>query len=191
MEIPKTFIKFASSKECGSVKCIDEHLKEHIHCQDLYCFNRVILKKDEIVRHLKWHMKRKESLKFGFLRFSSRDDCSIHFQQCQHNRKQTHYHCIHSKCSKVYVSTSDVQMHSNYHQKDSAIIQEGFQRYRATENCNTDYCSFSQRKTTHFHCARECCKHTFKNKAEIGNNFGFTKHLQLNYSYKKHTNNIL
>ena len=35
-------------------------------------------------------------------------------------------------CKKVYISTSDVQMHANYHRKDSAIIQEGFQRFRAT-----------------------------------------------------------
>ena len=71
-------------------------------------------------------------------------------------------------CDKVYISTSDVQMHANYHRKDSAIIQEGFQRYRATEDCATSYCAFSGQRTTHFHCRRTGCTYTFKNKADMG-----------------------
>jgi len=68
----------------------------------------------------------------------------------------------------VYISTSDVQMHANYHRKDSAIIQEGFQRYRATEECGAAYCAFFGQRTTHFHCIRSGCKVTFKNKADMG-----------------------
>ena len=105
---------------------------------------KMLNKKEEIIRHLKWHKKRNESLTHGFLRYSSSDDCSIQFGingtinnycinlngikqhiVCPHNRKQTHYHCIQPNCDKIYISTSDVQMHSNYHRKDSAIIQEG------------------------------------------------------------------
>jgi hypothetical protein len=71
-------------------------------------------------------------------------------------------------CDKVYISTSDVQMHANYHRKDSAIIQEGFQRFRATEECGAAYCSFFGQRTTHFHCRRDSCKYTFKNKADMG-----------------------
>ena len=52
---------------------------------------------------------------------------------------------------QCYISTSDVQMHANYHRKDTAIIQEGFQRFRATEDCLTDFCPFQGQKTTHFH----------------------------------------
>lgn len=59
-------------------------------------------------------------------------------------------------------------MHANYHRKDSAIIQEGFQRLRATEECRTEYCVFFGQKTTHFHCRREHCTYTFKNKADMG-----------------------
>lgn len=58
-------------------------------------------------------------------------------------------------------------MHSNYHRKDSAIIQEGFQRFRATEECNSEHCMFSGQRTTHFHCRRDNCKYTFKNKADM------------------------
>lgn len=71
-------------------------------------------------------------------------------------------------CDKVYISTSDVQMHANYHRKDSAIIQEGFQRFRATEECGAAYCLFFGQRTTHFHCRRDNCKYTFKNKADMG-----------------------
>ena len=83
-------------------------------------------------------------------------------------------------CDKVYISTSDVQMHANYHRKDSAIIQEGFQRYRATEDCATSYCAFAGQRTTHFHCRRSTCNYTFKNKADMGQFFSpnpFSFHL--------------
>ena len=59
-------------------------------------------------------------------------------------------------------------MHANYHRKDSAIIQEGFQRFRATENCKTPSCVFMGQKTTHFHCRRAGCSFTFKNKSDMG-----------------------
>ena len=71
-------------------------------------------------------------------------------------------------CTKVYISTSDVQMHANFHRKDSAIIQEGFQRFRATENCQMATCVFADQKTTHFHCRRSGCSFTFKNKSDMG-----------------------
>lgn len=71
-------------------------------------------------------------------------------------------------CDKVYISTSDVQMHANYHRKDSAIMQEGFQRFRASEDCGQPACSFSGQRTTHFHCMRSACNYTFKNKADMG-----------------------
>ncbi|KAK6635020.1 hypothetical protein RUM44_000269 [Polyplax serrata] len=149
--------RFASSSECGST-----------YCKDLNYSSRVFVKKEEMIRHFKWHKKRDESLQHGFLRYSPMDDCSEKYKNCQHNRKQTHYHCVHESCDKTYISTSDVQMHANYHRKDSAIIQEGFQRYRATEECQTTYCAFYGQRTTHFHCRRDNCQYTFKNKADMG-----------------------
>lgn len=177
------------------------------------------MKKEEMIRHFKWHKKRDESLTHGFLRCSPGDNCIERFKHCPHHRKQTHYHCLKRGCDKVgpifilffnpldysylfsfckcvcqpmflnnfhfvfccffvcnpfywklqvYISTSDVQMHANYHRKDTAIIQEGFQRFRATENCLLESCAFFGQKTTHFHCRRDNCKHTFKNKADMG-----------------------
>lgn len=160
--------RYSSGQECGSSYCKDLGCREHFHCLD--CSGRVFVKKEEMIRHFKWHKKRDESLQHGFMRYSQTDDCSERHPSrvCPHNRKQTHYHCIHENCDKVYISTSDVQMHANYHRKDSAILQEGFQRFRATESCATEHCPFTGQRTTHFHCRRIGCRFTFKNKADMG-----------------------
>ncbi|XP_035208534.1 zinc finger protein castor homolog 1-like isoform X2 [Stegodyphus dumicola] len=157
--------RFSSATECGSSYCKDLNYREHFHCLD--CNSRVFVKKEEMIRHFKWHKKRDDSLQHGFMRYSPMDDCSDRFRGCSHNRKQTHYHCLKESCDKVYISTSDVQMHANYHRKDTAIIQEGFQRFRATENCATATCLFFGQRTTHFHCRRSGCSFTFKNKADM------------------------
>ncbi|RXG51755.1 Transcription factor castor, partial [Armadillidium vulgare] len=129
--------RYLSALECGSPAC-----RELNHS-----------KKEEMIRHFKWHKKRDESLQHGFMRYSPNDDCSDRFANCSHNRKQTHYHCL--------------KMHANYHRKDSAIMQEGFQRFRASEDCNDISCSFSGQRTTHFHCIRSNCNFNFKNKADM------------------------
>ncbi|XP_044261670.1 zinc finger protein castor homolog 1-like isoform X3 [Tribolium madens] len=165
LDYSKYVKKFSSSLECGSSYCKDLNYREHFHCLD--CNSRVFIKKEEMIRHFKWHKKRDESLQHGFMRYSPLDDCSDRFGNCTHNKKQTHYHCIKEGCDKVYISTSDVQMHANYHRKDSAIIQEGFQRYRATEECGASYCAFFGQRTTHFHCRRTGCRFTFKNKSDM------------------------
>ncbi|XP_066597426.1 zinc finger protein castor homolog 1-like isoform X2 [Prorops nasuta] len=159
--------RYTSGLECGSSYCKELGCREHFHCLD--CSGRVFVKKEEMIRHFKWHKKRDESLQHGFMRYSPTDDCSERHpgRACPHNRKQTHYHCIHENCDKVYISTSDVQMHANYHRKDSAIIQEGFQRFRASESCATEHCPFVSQRTTHFHCRRPGCRFTFKNKADM------------------------
>jgi hypothetical protein len=59
------------------------------------------VKKEEMIRHFKWHKKRDESLQHGFMRYSTMDDCSDRFTNCQHNRKQTHYHCIKKRADGV------------------------------------------------------------------------------------------
>ncbi|XP_067659441.1 zinc finger protein castor homolog 1-like isoform X2 [Haliotis asinina] len=157
--------RFHNGEDCGGTHCKDLGYREHYHCMD--CSFKVFVKKEEMVRHFKWHKKRDDSLQHGFLRFSPMDDCSQKFGTCTHNGRQTHYHCLQPGCDKVYISTSDVQMHANYHRKDSAIIMEGFQRFRATEDCGTPSCQFYGQRTTHFHCRRTGCKFTFKNKADM------------------------
>ena len=58
------------------------------------CQSRVFVKKEEMIRHFKWHKKRDESLQHGFMRYSPGDDCNDRYSNCPHNRKQTHYHCV-------------------------------------------------------------------------------------------------
>ncbi|EDW84325.2 uncharacterized protein Dwil_GK14078 [Drosophila willistoni] len=164
----KNLRKVSSYLECENVLCRQENLREHFHCHDEPCQGKILSKKDDIIRHLKWHKKRKESLKLGFARFSSSDDCAPSYGAgCAYNWKQTHYHCIYEHCPKVYVSTSDVQMHANFHRKDSEIVNEGFRRFRAHENCRIEDCPFYGKKISHYHCCREGCNHTFKNKADM------------------------
>ncbi|CAG2101588.1 unnamed protein product [Medioppia subpectinata] len=163
--------RFVNASDCGFPYCKELNYREHFHCMD--CNSRVFVKKEEMIRHFKWHKKRDESLIHGFMRYSPCDDCSDKFPNCAHNRKQTHYHCLKQGCDKLVSdcankhTTSDVQMHANYHRKDTAIIQEGFQRFRATEDCLLESCVFFGQRTTHFHCRRDNCNHTFKNKADM------------------------
>ncbi|XP_040574918.1 uncharacterized protein [Lepeophtheirus salmonis] len=162
------FKRFSSASDCGSSSCKDLNYREHFHCTVFMCRNRVFAKKEEMIRHAKWHQKLDEAYKYGFRRVTPMDDCTDQFPGCQHNRKQTHYHCIQSEsCDKCYISTSDVQMHFNYHRKDNAIQREGFLRYRGHEDCNSPICPFRSQKTTHFHCNRLGCQFIFKNKADM------------------------
>jgi len=59
-------------------------------------------------------------------------------------------------------------MHANFHRKDSEIVNEGFRRFRAHETCRIEDCPFFGKKISHYHCCREGCTHTFKNKADMG-----------------------
>lgn len=177
--------RFESAGECGEIDCILQQLRDHYHCEDRYCvrdqldgaltttpgrrYLKTFSKKEDIVRHSKWHKKRAETLKFGFLRFSCMDDCKLNgfAVDCQFNGKQTHYHCIEVDCDKVYISTSDVQMHANYHRKTNAIKMQGFLRVRNLETCQEPSCPYANHQTTHFHCLRDGCQFTFKNKGEM------------------------
>lgn len=98
--------RFASAAECESNLCRESNYREHFHCLD--CNSRVFVKKEEMIRHFKWHKKRDESLQHGFMRYSPTDDCSDHFANCTHNRKQTHYHCLKRGCDKVGVFHSRI-----------------------------------------------------------------------------------
>ena len=71
---------------------MDLNYREHYHCID--CNFHIFIKKEEMVRHYKWHRKREESLQHGFLRFSPLDNCTKRFGPCTHNGRQTHYHCL-------------------------------------------------------------------------------------------------
>lgn len=85
-------LRFSSGVECKVKYCKELGYREHFHCMD--CNFRVFIKKEEMVRHYKWHRKREESLQHGFMRYSPLDDCSQKYGTCTHNGRQTHYHCL-------------------------------------------------------------------------------------------------
>ncbi|XP_056278931.1 zinc finger protein castor homolog 1 isoform X3 [Pseudoliparis swirei] len=163
-----TLERFSGSQHCGHVHCAYQY-REHYHCMDPECNYQVsrFTSKQDVIRHYNMHKKRDNSLQHGFMRFSPLDDCSVYYHGCHLNGKSTHYHCMQMGCSKVYTSTSDVMTHENFHKKNAQLINDGFQRFRATEDCGTVCCQFYGQKTTHFHCRRPGCTFTFKNKCDI------------------------
>nr|XP_033777838.1 zinc finger protein castor homolog 1 isoform X2 [Geotrypetes seraphini] len=159
-------VKFSGSQHCGHIHCAYQY-REHYHCLDPECNYQRFTSKQDVIRHYNMHKKRDNSLQHGFMRFSPLDDCSIYYHGCHLNGKSTHYHCMQVGCNKVYTSTSDVMTHENFHKKNTQLINDGFQRFRATEDCGTVDCQFYGQKTTHFHCRRPGCTFTFKNKCDI------------------------
>ncbi|XP_019944990.2 zinc finger protein castor homolog 1 isoform X8 [Paralichthys olivaceus] len=162
----KYIARFSGSQHCGHVHCAYQY-REHYHCMDPECNYQRFTSKQDVIRHYNMHKKRDNSLQHGFMRFSPLDDCSVYYHGCHLNGKSTHYHCMQVGCSKVYTSTSDVMTHENFHKKNAQLINDGFQRFRATEDCGTVQCQFYGQKTTHFHCRRPGCTFTFKNKCDI------------------------
>uniref|UniRef100_A0A8D3B5D0 Castor zinc finger 1 n=1 Tax=Scophthalmus maximus TaxID=52904 RepID=A0A8D3B5D0_SCOMX len=162
----KYIARFSGSQHCGHVHCAYQY-REHYHCMDPECNYQRFTSKQDVIRHYNMHKKRDNSLQHGFMRFSPLDDCSVYYHGCHLNGKSTHYHCMQVGCSKVYTSTSDVMTHENFHKKNAQLINDGFQRFRATEDCGTVACQFYGQKTTHFHCRRPGCTFTFKNKCDI------------------------
>ncbi|XP_069774592.1 zinc finger protein castor homolog 1 isoform X2 [Narcine bancroftii] len=162
----KYIARFSGSQQCGHVHCAYQY-REHYHCLDPECNYQRFTSKQDVIRHYNMHKKRDNSLQHGFMRFSPLDDCSVYYHGCHLNGKSTHYHCMQVGCTKVYTSTSDVMTHENFHKKNAQLINDGFQRFRATEDCGTLGCQFYGQKTTHFHCRRAGCTFTFKNKCDI------------------------
>ncbi|KAM9298787.1 zinc finger protein castor homolog 1 [Gastrophryne carolinensis] len=162
----KYIARFSGSQHCGHIHCAYQY-REHYHCLDPECNYQRFTSKQDVIRHYNMHKKRDNSLQHGFMRFSPLDDCSVYYHGCHLNGKSTHYHCMQVGCNKVYTSTSDVMTHENFHKKNTQLINDGFQRFRATEDCGTVGCQFYGQKTTHFHCRRPGCSFTFKNKCDI------------------------
>ncbi|XP_069466059.1 zinc finger protein castor homolog 1 isoform X3 [Ambystoma mexicanum] len=162
----KYIARFSGSQHCGHIHCAYQY-REHYHCLDPECNYQRFTSKQDVIRHYNMHKKRDNSLQHGFMRFSPLDDCSVYYHSCHLNGKSTHYHCMQVGCNKVYTSTSDVMTHENFHKKNTQLINDGFQRFRATEDCGTLDCQFYGQKTTHFHCRRTGCAFTFKNKCDI------------------------
>lgn len=158
--------KFTNMNRCGLLSC-QYYTRDHYHCVVEDCNYIRFTNKADVIRHYNMHKKRDNSLAHGFLRFSPTEDCSTKYPDCHLNGKSTHYHCMQPDCNKVYTSTSDVMTHENFHKKYMQFVCSGFKRFRATEQCDLESCTFRDQKTTHFHCTRHDCNFTFKNKCDI------------------------
>lgn len=158
--------KFTNLNRCASMTC-PYFTRDHYHCVVEDCNYQRFTNKADVIRHYNMHKKRDNSLAHGFLRFSPTEDCSSKYANCHLNGKSTHYHCMQPDCNKVYTSTSDVMTHENFHKKYMQFVCSGFKRFRATEQCDLECCVFRNQKTTHFHCTRDDCNFTFKNKCDI------------------------
>uniref|UniRef100_A0A096M7Y5 Castor zinc finger 1 n=1 Tax=Poecilia formosa TaxID=48698 RepID=A0A096M7Y5_POEFO len=165
----KYIARFSGSQHCGHVHCAYQY-REHYHCMDPECNYQRFTSKQDVIRHYNMHKKRDNSLQHGFMRFSPLDDCSVYYHGCHLNGKSTHYHCMQVHCSSpspTYTHGHKHMTHENFHKKNAQLINDGFQRFRATEDCGTVGCQFYGQKTTHFHCRRQGCTFTFKNKCDI------------------------
>ncbi|KAH9401172.1 Zinc finger protein castor 1 [Tyrophagus putrescentiae] len=74
--------RYGNAAECGNALCGELNYREHFHCNAASCNSRVFMKKEEMIRHFKWHKKRDESLTHGFLRCSPADNCVERFRAC-------------------------------------------------------------------------------------------------------------
>lgn len=141
------FLRFTSADDCSTQykDCPHNFRQTHYHCLHV-SFKKV--------------SKNQNSYEIFF----AREKKSFNFE----NEKLKKFQ---DSCDKIFTSTSDVQIHSNSHRKAQQIAKEGFQRFKASEDCGSNECQFTgpQNRTTHFHCLRPGCDHSFKNKADMGN----------------------
>lgn len=61
--------RYTNAAECGYQQCRELNYREHFHCLDCAEGTRIFVKKEEMIRHFKWHKKRDESLQHGFMRY--------------------------------------------------------------------------------------------------------------------------
>uniref|UniRef100_A0A094ZVX3 Zinc finger protein castor 1 n=1 Tax=Schistosoma haematobium TaxID=6185 RepID=A0A094ZVX3_SCHHA len=97
LDLKTTSLWFTES-DIHSIPNLVESIKKY-HSNDECGFD-IILRREEMIRHAKWHRKREESMQYGFMRYSPCDDCTV--ISCPHNGRQTHYHCMQSNCDKTF-----------------------------------------------------------------------------------------
>ena len=98
------FERFGSSLECRSAACKDMNYREHWHCIIPMCKGKDFAKKEEMIRHSKWHQKMDEAFKYGFRRVTPMDDCSE--QVCPTHPFQDFF-CLQSNCKRVSQNESE------------------------------------------------------------------------------------
>ena len=83
----------------------------HFHCLkcDYYCTDT-----NKVVAHRRQHQKLDSIMAAGFEKYTPTQYCNI--EGCQHNGKQTHYHC--GKCQYSVLGLSQMEAHKYRHMNE-------------------------------------------------------------------------
>ncbi|XP_042893535.1 zinc finger protein castor homolog 1-like isoform X2 [Penaeus japonicus] len=109
------FNQFRSNVPCGRPDCVyasmigqQQNKASHFHC--LKC-DFVCTDTNKVVAHRRQHQKRDSINAAGFEKFTPSQPCGV--QGCNHNQKQTHYHCL--KCQYSVLGLSQMSAHRFRH----------------------------------------------------------------------------
>lgn len=91
------------------------------------------------------------SMQERFERFERNVHCGEN--NCQFAMNTTHYHCRHTGCNYKFAGKTMMYKHAQHHDRVDSIIQDDFQRFKASVSCDRSDCEYTA-KNTHFHCLR-------------------------------------
>jgi len=109
------FVQYRANIPCGREACIyttpvdqRQNKASHFHC--LKC-EFVCTDTNKVVAHRRQHTKLDSITEAGFEKFTPSQSCKI--ETCNHNGKQTHYHCV--KCQYAVLGLSQMNAHKYRH----------------------------------------------------------------------------
>lgn len=68
---------------------------------------------NKVVAHRRQHAKMDSITAAGFEKYTPSQDCRV--EGCNHNSKQTHYHCVRTNCQYAVLGLSQMSSHKYKH----------------------------------------------------------------------------
>ncbi|RWS16986.1 zinc finger protein castor 1-like protein [Dinothrombium tinctorium] len=111
------FKQYRMNVDCGQPKCVHNNATgssaskaNHFHCVkcDFVCCDT-----NKLVAHRRAHLKMENINAAGFEKYAPNQDCKV--DSCNHNGKQTHYHCL--QCNYAVLGLSSMPSHKDKHKK--------------------------------------------------------------------------
>ena len=150
--VPDGYSRWRYNEDCQYPKCAYKHSVTHFHCVREDC-GYGFSDRSRLVQHALRH-ERIDSITGGELQqYRINQDCDV--VSCEYNKKMSHFHC--KRCNYSCTDSSKVLTHRKYHAKMDNIVNQGFKKFLAADDCNVNVCPYS-RKQNHFHCLLETCK---------------------------------
>lgn len=150
--VPDGYSRWRYNEDCQYPKCAYKHSVTHFHCVREDC-GYGFSDRSRLVQHTLRH-ERIDSITGGELQqYRINQDCEV--DSCEYNKKMSHFHC--KRCSYSCTDSSKVLTHRKYHAKMDNIVNQGFGKFLAADDCGVSVCPYS-RKQNHFHCLLESCK---------------------------------